>query len=89
MEKTLTRIEQSLEARPRSLRIAYGNPVLSLMLAAKRWLKLNECWQPSRWSRVKFPVHFYRSACFVILTALQKLNERLELAAETILHCPV
>ena len=61
MEKTLTRIEQSLETRPRSLRIAYGNPVLSPMLAAKPWLRLSECWRPGTWSRVKFPVHFYQS----------------------------
>ncbi len=61
MEKTLARIEQSLEARPRSLRIAYGNPVLSPMLAAKPWLNLYECWRPGTWSRVKFPVHFYQS----------------------------
>jgi SAM-dependent methyltransferase len=61
MEKTLARIERSLEARPRSLRIAYGNPVLSPMLAAKRWLKLFECWRPGVWSRVKFPVHFYQT----------------------------
>ena len=89
MEKTLTRIEQSLEARPRSLRIAYGNPVLSLMLAAKRWLKLYECWRPGRWSRVKFPVHFYRSACVAFVVALRKLDEELALVTETIPYCPV
>ncbi|MCL4176652.1 MAG: methyltransferase domain-containing protein [Verrucomicrobia bacterium] len=61
MDKMLGRIEQSLEARPRSLRIAYGNPVLSPMLAAKPWLHLYECWRPGTWSRVKFPVHFYQS----------------------------
>jgi len=89
MEKTLTRIEQSLAARPRSLRIAYGNPVLSLMLAAKRWLRLYECWRPHRWSRVKFPVHFYRTVSVAFLAALRKLEEKLEFAAETISHCPV
>jgi predicted RNA methylase len=62
MERMLARVEESLEACPRPLQIAYGNPVLSPMLAAKPWLQLFECWRPGKWSRVKFPVHFYRTA---------------------------
>jgi SAM-dependent methyltransferase len=53
--------EESLARRPRTLRVVYGNPVLSPMLAAKPWLRLYECWNPTTWSRVKFPVHFYKT----------------------------
>lgn len=61
MREVLRRIEQSLARRPRDLRIVYCNPILSPMLAAKPWLELHECWTPGAWSRLKFPVHFYRS----------------------------
>jgi predicted RNA methylase len=61
MRVVLSRWEESLERKPRSFRIVYGNPILSPMLAAKPWLRLYECWNPSTWSRVKFPVHFYQN----------------------------
>lgn len=61
MRQVLKRIEQSLARRPRDLRIVYLNPILSPMLAAKPWLELQESWTPGTWSRLKFPVHFYRS----------------------------
>lgn len=61
MREVIARWEKSLEARPRALKIVYGNPLLSPMLAARPWLRLYECWTPGTWSRVKFPVHFYRS----------------------------
>lgn len=61
MRQVLKRIEKSLARRPRELRIIYLNPILSPMLAAKPWLELQECWTPGTWSRLKFPVHFYRS----------------------------
>jgi hypothetical protein len=61
MGQVLRLIEQSLVRRPRLLKIIYCNPILSPMLAAKPWLVLQECWTPRTWSRLKFPVHFYRS----------------------------
>ena len=61
LRAVLARWQESLERRPRALRIAYGNPVLSPMLAAKPFLQLYECWNPGTWSRVKFPVHFYQN----------------------------
>jgi SAM-dependent methyltransferase len=61
MRAVLAQWERSLERRPRIIRIAYGNPILSPLLAAKPWLQLTECWQPRMWSRLKFPVHFYQA----------------------------
>lgn len=61
MHEVLKLLEESLVRRPRTLRIVYCNPVLSPQLAAKPWLELYECWTPRTWSRLKFPVHFYRS----------------------------
>lgn len=61
MHTVLGQWQESLARRPRELRIVYGNPILSPMLAAKPWLRLYECWNPSTWSRVKFPIHFYRT----------------------------
>lgn len=58
----LDRLEESSERRPRRLRIVYSNPLLGPLLAARPWLRLAACWQPATWSRIKFPVHFYRSA---------------------------
>jgi hypothetical protein len=60
MHEVLKRLESSLARRPRPLRLAYCNPVLSPQLAAKPWLELYEAWTPRTWSRMKFPVHFYR-----------------------------
>jgi SAM-dependent methyltransferase len=60
MHAVLGKWQESLARRPRAFRVAYGNPLLSPMLAAKPWLQLYECWSPGTWSRVKFPIHFYR-----------------------------
>jgi SAM-dependent methyltransferase len=61
MQAVLARLEKSLALRPRRLRIAYVNPWHSLLLAAQPWLELYACWNPPSWSRIKFPVHFYRT----------------------------
>lgn len=61
MHHVLVRLRESLAENPRQVRIVYGNPVLSQMLAARTWLELEECWEPAAWSRLKFPVHFYRT----------------------------
>jgi SAM-dependent methyltransferase len=61
MRTVMSRWQHSLARRPREFRVVYGNPILSPMLAAKPWLELYECWNPGTWSRVKFPIHFYRS----------------------------
>jgi SAM-dependent methyltransferase len=62
MRAVLGRWEESLLRRPRPFRVVYGNPILSPLLAAKPFLQLYECWNPGTWSRVKFPVHFYRAS---------------------------
>jgi SAM-dependent methyltransferase len=89
MDQMLARVEESLESRPRALQIAYGNPVLSPLLATKRWLKLFECWRPSKWSRVKFPVHFYRNVSAMIAAFLKRINESMETVQETLQYCPI
>lgn len=61
MRTVLDKLEASLLRRPRSLRIAYGNPMHSTILAAMPWLDLVDTWSPGTWSRHKFPVHFYRT----------------------------
>ena len=61
LRAVLGRWQESLDRHPRDFRVVYGNPVLSSMLAAKPFLRLYECWTPGTWSRIKFPVHFYRS----------------------------
>lgn len=61
LREVLARIEDSLRRHPRSLRIVYGNPLLSPLIAAKPWMKLYDAWNPGTWSRIKFPIHFYRS----------------------------
>ena len=61
MRAVMDQWQRSLARRPRSLHIVYGNPLLSPLLAAKPWLRLYECWNPRPWSRIKFPVHFYRA----------------------------
>lgn len=61
MNLVLDRLATSLDEHPRPLRIVYANPELSSVLEARPWLNLEKTWQPSRWSRVKFPLHFYRS----------------------------
>jgi hypothetical protein len=66
MHAVLKSLEASLARRPRSLRIIYCNPILSPQLAAKPWLELYECWTPRTWSRLKFPVHFYRTVTPVV-----------------------
>lgn len=61
MHKVLGRLQESLDGNPRQVRIAYGNPILGAMFAAKAWLELEDCWEPATWSRLKFPIHFYRT----------------------------
>jgi hypothetical protein len=61
MERVLDLLETSLAARPRTLQIAYANPVYGSLLAARPWLELSDVWTPGPWSRIKFPIHFYRS----------------------------
>jgi SAM-dependent methyltransferase len=60
MRAVLANWEESLRRRPREFRIVYCNPLLSPILAAKPFLRLFECWNPGTWSRIKFPIHFYR-----------------------------
>jgi hypothetical protein len=61
MHEVLKLLEASLARRPRQLKIIYCNPILSPQLAAKPWLELYESWTPRTWSRLKFPVHFFRT----------------------------
>ncbi|HVS53539.1 MAG TPA: class I SAM-dependent methyltransferase [Opitutaceae bacterium] len=59
LNAVLARLHNSLARRPRRFQVAYCNPLLSPLLAAKPWLRLGACWRPASWSRLKFPVHFY------------------------------
>jgi precorrin-6B methylase 2 len=61
MRQVLDRLQESLARRPRMLRIVYANPALDHLLAAEPWLETIERWNPGTWSRIKFPVYFYRS----------------------------
>lgn len=61
LRRVLDRLEQSLVEHPRTLRIAYANPVLTSLLAERPGLMLEERLTPTRWSRIKFPIDFYRS----------------------------
>lgn len=59
MEQVLDRLATSFRQHPRPLRIAYANPVFDELLTARPWLERFATWNPGRWSRLKFPVHFY------------------------------
>lgn len=61
LQAVLGRVEDSLRRRPRELRLVYINPVHAAVTDAKPWLVLEAVWTPSTWSRLKFPVLFYRS----------------------------
>jgi hypothetical protein len=61
LRNVIKRWEESIQRKPRPLRIAYSNPILSRLLARESWLRLYECWNPTTWGRVKFPVHFYEA----------------------------
>ncbi|MCL4176653.1 MAG: methyltransferase domain-containing protein [Verrucomicrobia bacterium] len=61
LREVLGNWRRSLQARPRVLRVVYSNPLLGSMIAGQPWIELCECWNPSTWSRLKFPVNFYRS----------------------------
>ena len=69
MNVVLNKWEQSLARRPREFRVVYGNPVLTHLLAAKPWLNAYECWTPGAWSRIKWPIHFYKSVQSAVPTA--------------------
>ena len=61
MAAVMDRLEESLARRPRLLRIVYANPLFDDVLVERPWLERYAAWNPGRWSRIKFPVHCYRS----------------------------
>jgi SAM-dependent methyltransferase len=61
LRTVLQRVEASVDQHPRRLTIAYCNPLFSGVLAGCSWLRLYDAWTPTTWSRIKFPVHFYRT----------------------------
>jgi predicted RNA methylase len=61
MHRVLDRFESSLRLKPRNVRIAYVNPVCTPDFAARSWLRFEEAWEMSIWSRIKTPVHFYHT----------------------------
>jgi predicted RNA methylase len=61
MRTVLASLRSSLKTRPRPLRIAYINATCAHLFAAEPWLRLEDCWDMSAWSRVKTPVKFYRA----------------------------
>lgn len=61
MRAVLVKWKESLAADCRHSASSIGNFVLSPLLVAQPVLELYHCWNPGAWSRVEFPVHFYRS----------------------------
>lgn len=61
MAAVMDRLEASLARRPRLLRIVYANPLFDDVLAERPWLERYAAWHPGCWSRIKFPVAFYRT----------------------------
>lgn len=61
MASVLQRLHESLRLYRRRVRLAYVNPVCTHQLAAQPWLELVETWEMAPWSRIKTPVHFYRT----------------------------
>lgn len=61
MREVLDRLRQSWETTPRLIRIVYLNAVHTHLLNAQPWLELATTWSPKPWSRLKIPVHFYRT----------------------------
>ena len=64
--KVLDRIEASLVRNPRSFRIVYINPEYLDVLVERPWLKFEKQWTPGPWSRLKFPIVFYRALAGVV-----------------------
>ena len=61
MRLVLERLKNSLDRRPRALRMAYINATCAHLFVSQPWLQLEEHWTMSAWSRVKTPVQFYRT----------------------------
>ena len=61
MRAVLRRIETSLRAAPRTIRIGYLNATCAHVLMEQPWIEIEDWWEMSAWSRVKTPVHFYRA----------------------------
>lgn len=61
MRTVMGQLERSLLENPRTVRIAYINATCAHVLAALPWIEVEECWEMSAWSRIKTPVHFYRT----------------------------
>jgi hypothetical protein len=61
MRTVLRRIEGSLRAHPRTIRIGYLNATCAHVLCAQPWIAVDAWWEMTNWSRVKTPVHFYRA----------------------------
>jgi SAM-dependent methyltransferase len=61
MSAVLRRLGESLRLYRRPVRIAYLNPVCTHQFFTLPWLELVETWEMSPWSRIKTPVHFYRT----------------------------
>jgi predicted RNA methylase len=61
MEPVLQRIEASLRADPRTIRIGYLNAACAHVVVAQPWIQVDDWWEMTKWSRVKTPVHFYRA----------------------------
>ncbi len=61
MQAVLGRIHTSLLAQPRTIRIGYLNATCAHVLHEHSWIVFEEDWKMSHWSRIKTPVHFYRT----------------------------
>ena len=61
MRRVLANLQKSIEADPREVRIVYLNATCAHLLIDQPWIELEEQWKMTTWSRVKSPVHFYRT----------------------------
>jgi hypothetical protein len=61
MRTMLLNLRDSLIRCPRRVRIAYVNPWHAPVVDSQPWLRLDERWDTTAWSRLKFPVHFYHT----------------------------
>jgi hypothetical protein len=59
--EVMDQLQASLARNPRTVRIVYLNGVWSHLLVNKPWLELYDQWKMSPWSRIKSPVHFFRT----------------------------
>lgn len=61
MRVMLGNLRRSWQEQRRPLQIVYFNAVCGHLYAAEPWLEMFDHWRMEPWSRLRSPVHFYRS----------------------------